>query len=70
MLGQDIDVAVRQRLQDYVEGQGEADGMRQKLIKTLKGLADERATYRARQKNIDNLIKQAKQKPSDQATKE
>lgn len=70
LLGQDIDAAVRQRLQDYMEGQGEADGMRQKLIKTLKGLADERATYRARQKNIDNLIKQAKQKPTDQATKE
>jgi len=70
LLGQDIDAAVRQRLQDYIEGQGEADGMRQKLIKTLKGLADERAAYRARQKNIDNLIKQAKQKPSDQATKE
>jgi len=70
LLGQDIDAAVRQRLLDYIEGQGEADGMRQKLIKTLKGLADERATYRARQKNIDNLIKQAKQKPSDQATKE
>jgi DEAD/DEAH box helicase domain-containing protein len=48
LLGQDIDAAVRQRLQDYIEGQGETDGMRQKLIKTLKGLADERATYRAR----------------------
>jgi len=52
LLGQDIDAAVRQRLQDYIEGQGETDGMRQKLIKTLKGLADERATYRARQKTL------------------
>lgn len=70
LLGQDIDNDVRQRLQDYIEGQGEADGMRPKLIKTLKGLAIERAAYRARQKNIDSLIRQAKQKPTDQATSE
>jgi len=70
LLGNDIDDVVRQRLQDYMEGQGEADGLRQKLIKTLKALVDERATYRVRQKSIDNLIRQAKQKPADEVTKE
>jgi DEAD/DEAH box helicase domain-containing protein len=70
LLGSDMDDLVKQRLQDYMQGQGEADGLRQKLLKTLEGLVKERKTYKERKLVIDNLIKQAKQRPSDEATKE
>lgn len=70
LLGQDIDKPVRQRLLDYMQGQGEADGLRQKLLKTLEGLVKERKTYKDRRTGIDRLIAQAQQKPADEATKE
>ncbi len=70
LLGQDIDDAVRQRLQDYMQGQGEADGLRQKLLKTLESLVKERRTYKDRKTTIDTSIRQAQQRPSDEATKE
>jgi DEAD/DEAH box helicase domain-containing protein len=70
LLGQDIDNAVRQRLQDFMQGQGEADGLRQKLLKCLESLVKERKTYKERKTAIDGLIRQAQQRPSDEATKE
>ena len=70
LLGQDIDDAVRERLQDYMQGQGEADGMRQKLFKTLDGLVRERKTYKDRKTAIDGLIRQAHLRPTDEATRE
>jgi DEAD/DEAH box helicase domain-containing protein len=70
LLGQDIDDAVRQRLQDFMQGQGEADGLRQKLLKCLESLLKERKTYKERKTAIDGLIRQAQQRPSDEATKE
>jgi DEAD/DEAH box helicase domain-containing protein len=70
LLGQDIDAAVSLRLKDYMEGQGEVDGLRQKLLKTLEGLVKERKTYKDRKTYIDGLIRQAQQRPTDEATKE
>ena len=70
LLGKDIDSAVSLRLKDYMEGQGEVDGLRQKLLKTLEGLVKERKTYKDRKTYIDGLIRQAQQRPTDEATKE
>ena len=42
LLGSDADAVVTQRLLDFIEGQGEEDGLKMRLDKTLEELADER----------------------------
>ena len=69
LLGQDIDEAVRQRLQDFMQGQGQDDGLRQKLLKCLEALVKERKAYKDRHTALKNLITQAQERPSDPATR-
>lgn len=70
LLGQDVDVVVRQRLQDFMQGQGEVDGLRMRLQKYLEELVEERKTYKKRKEQIDVLRKAAEQRPQDDATRE
>jgi DEAD/DEAH box helicase domain-containing protein len=69
LLGQDIDEAVRSRLLDYMEGQGEKDGLRTRLLKSLKELADERTSYKKRKDDLDKAKAKAQQQPQDESTK-
>ena len=70
LLGSDADDAVVQRLLDFIEGQGQEDGLKMRLIKTLEGLADERKGWKKRKDEIDRLRAKAQQKPQDEATLE
>lgn len=70
LLGQDADDTVRSRLWDFMQGQGDNDGLRTRLTKTLEELVEERKTYKKRQKELDASKKQLQQKPQDEATKE
>lgn len=69
LLGQDIDDSVRSRLSDYMQGQGETDGLRTKLLKSLTELAEERRSYKKRQDDLDKARKKAQQQPQDESTK-
>ena len=69
LLGQDIDDAVRSRLSDYMQGQGEADGLRAKLLKSFEELVDERRSYKKRKDELDKARAKAQQQPQDEATK-
>lgn len=69
LLGEDRQ-HVEQRLRDFMQGQGEQDGLRSKLLKTLSELLEERKTYKKRKEAIDLQVKNLKQKPQDDATRE
>ena len=69
LLEGDIDDEVRKRLRDYMQGQGDSDGIRSRLLKALQGLADERKAYKKRKEQIDALIRAVKQKPQDDASR-
>jgi len=62
--------AVEPRLQDFMQGQGDADGLRAKLLKTLTELLEERKGYKRRKDAIDLQVRALKQKPQDDATRE
>ena len=68
LLDGDVDEVVRGRLLDYMQGQGEADGLRTRLMKSLEELLEERRSYKKRKDELDKGIKQLKQKPQDEAT--
>jgi DEAD/DEAH box helicase domain-containing protein len=70
LLGDEIDDVVSQRLRDYMQGQGEKDGLRSRLIKSLEELVEERKGYKKRKDQIDGLIRVVKQKPQDDSTRE
>lgn len=69
LLDGDVDEIVRGRLLDYMQGQGEADGLRTRLMKALEELLEERRAYKKRKDELDKAVKQLKQKPQDEATK-
>jgi DEAD/DEAH box helicase domain-containing protein len=70
LLGNDIDKIVSDRLRDYMQGQGDKDGMRTRLLKSLEDLVGERKSYRKRKDQVDGVIRIVKQKPQDDATRE
>lgn len=69
LLDTDVDEVVSARLLDFMQGQGETDGLRPRLIKVLSELLEERRSYKKRKDELDKAIKQLKHKPSDEATK-
>lgn len=68
LLGKDADDVVRARLRDFMQGQGEADGLRTRLTKALEELVEERKTYKKRKDELDKAKTKAQQKPQDEAT--
>ncbi|TNF51433.1 MAG: DUF1998 domain-containing protein, partial [Gammaproteobacteria bacterium] len=68
LLGADLTPAVRDRLWDYMQGQGEIDGLRTRLIKTLEELKEERATYKKRRGDLDRAKGRLQRQPQDEAT--
>jgi DEAD/DEAH box helicase domain-containing protein len=68
LLGTDVDAVVHARLLDFMQGQGETDGLRSRLIKVLTELLEERRSYKKRNAELDKAIKQLRQKPGDEAT--
>lgn len=69
LLEEDVDDVVRGRLWDYMQGQGEVDGLRTRLMKSLEELVEERRTYKKRKDELDKAKAKAQQKPQDEATK-
>jgi DEAD/DEAH box helicase domain-containing protein len=69
LLGSDADGVVTQRLLDFIEGQGQEDGLKIRLMKSLEDLAKERSGWKKRKDEIDRLRARAQQKPQDEATK-
>ena len=70
MLGTDADESVTLRLQDFMQGQGDSDGLRSRLLKALEELVEERKTYKKRKELIDRAKALAEQKPMDEATRD
>lgn len=68
MLGPDGDATVHKRLQDFMQGQGDSDGLRSRLLKALEELVEERKTYKKRKEQIDRAKVAAEQKPKDEAS--
>lgn len=68
LLAKDVDDGVRARLWDFMQGQGEADGLRTRLTKALEELVEERKTYKKRKDELDKAKTKAQQKPQDEAT--
>ena len=68
LLGSDVDDVVRGRLLDFMQGQGEADGLRTRLLKALEELVEERRTYKRRKDELDRAKTKAQAKPQDEAT--
>lgn len=68
LLDGDVDEVVRSRLWDHMQGQGEADGLRTRLMKALEELLEERRSYKKRKDELDKALKLLKQKPQDEAT--
>lgn len=68
LLGSDADAVVRARLWDFMQGQGESDGLRTRLTKALEELVEERKTYKKRKDELDKAKVKAQQKPQDEAT--
>jgi DEAD/DEAH box helicase domain-containing protein len=53
LLASDVDDVVRCRLWDFMQGQGESDGLRTRLMKALEELQEERRTYKKRKDELD-----------------
>ena len=68
LLGADVNATVLQRLQDFMQGQGDTDGLRSRLLKYLQELVEERKTYKKRKEQIDLAKKAAELRPKDEAT--
>lgn len=69
LLGPDIDDLVRERLIQFLQGTGEEDGLRVRLLKVLEELMEERKLYRKRAEQIKTQIAAVSQRPQDEATK-
>lgn len=70
LMDKDVDDVVRGRLWDYMQGQGDADGLRTRLMKALEELVEERRIYKKRKDELDKAKVKAQQKPQDEATQE
>lgn len=70
LLDKDIDDEVKARLLDFIQGQGEQDGLKSKLVKHLQELLDERKSYKERRKSITNEVNKLKKPPVDEATQD
>jgi DEAD/DEAH box helicase domain-containing protein len=70
LLGRAEAAAVRERLWDYMQGQGEVDGLRMRLLKVLEELVEERRTYKKRKEELDRAKAKVLQKPQDESTRE
>ncbi|WP_322996266.1 DEAD/DEAH box helicase [Castellaniella sp.] len=68
LLGQDSTDKVRERLWNTMQGQGEEDGLRVRLMKVFSDLVAERRTYKKRKDELDKARTKLKQKPQDEAT--
>ena len=68
LLGTDVNATVRQRLQDFMQGQGDTDGLRSRLLKYLQELVEERKSYKKRKEQIDIAKTAAALRPQDEAT--
>ena len=69
LLGDELSEPVRERLRDFMQGQGESDGLQSKLLKSLTELRDERTEYKKRRVAIDTKIGGLKRQPQDDATR-
>lgn len=69
LLAGDIDEVVRGRLLDFMQGQGEIDGLRARLLKALEELLEERRSYKKRKDELDKTKSRLQQRPQDDATK-
>ena len=69
LLDKDATEIVRSRLLDFIQGQGEADGLRSRLTKALSELLEERRSYKKRKDELDKLVKQLEKKPQDDSVK-
>lgn len=69
LLAGDVDDVVRGRLCDYMQGQGEVDGLRTRLTKSLEELLEERRAYKKRKDELDKAKTKAQQRHQDDATK-
>lgn len=70
LLQPDVDEVVQKRLLDFMQGQGEGDGLRTRLVKTLTELLQERSGYKQRKDELDKLKAKLLQRPQDDATRE
>lgn len=70
LLASDMDDDVRQRLLDFMQGQGESDGLRTRLLKALGDLLEERRSYKFRKDELDKSKAKLLQRPQDDATRE
>lgn len=70
LLGSDLHPAVRDRLWDYLQGQGEVDGLRARLMKALEELVEERRVYKKRREELDRAKTRLQRQPQDEATQE
>lgn len=70
LLAGDIDDVVRARLWDFMQGQGEADGLRTRLLKSLAELLEERQGYKRRKEELDRAKAKLQQRPADDAQRE
>lgn len=70
LLAGDIDDVVRTRLWNFMQGQGEADGLRTRLLKSLEELLEERRSYKKRKDELDRAKARLQKKPQDDATRE
>jgi len=69
VLGDDIDAVVSERLTQFIQGTGDDDGLRLRLMKALEELVDERKLHRKRAEQIKAQIAAVKQQPQDEATR-
>lgn len=70
LLAGDIDDVVRSRLWDFMQGQGEADGLHTRLLKVLQELLEERRSYKKRKDELDRAKTKLQQRPQDDSTRE
>ena len=70
LVGDDITDKVRERLWNAMQGQGEEDGLRVRLMKVFTDLVTERRSYKKRKDELDKARTKLKQKPQDEATRE
>ena len=70
LLGTDIDDRVRDRLTQFLQGTGDEDGLRVRLLKVLEEPMEERKLHRKRAEQIKAQIAAVGQRPQDEATKD
>jgi DEAD/DEAH box helicase domain-containing protein len=68
LLINDLSPPARDRLMNYMQGQGEADGLRTRLLKVLEELVEERRSYKKRKDELDRTKVKLQKRPQDEAT--